>query len=123
ISKELDITTMFESIMSSLNDTRFCGITRSVRNTTAENGKTINKNDFFAVYNGRIILSDKDLEQIINKSIEELIKEESLITIYKGILAKKQKSIIPKLKKSFPELVFEEYYGGQYQYHYYITFE
>lgn len=123
ISKELDITTMFESIMSSLNDTRFCGIARSVRNTTAENGKTINKNDFFAVYNGRIILSDKDLEQIINKSIEELIKEESLITIYKGILAKKQKSIIPKLKKSFPELVFEEYYGGQYQYHYYITFE
>ncbi len=123
ISKELDIATMFESIMSSLNDTRFCGIARSVRNTTAENGKTINKNDLFVVYNGKIILSDKNLEQIINKSIDELIKEESLITIYKGIPAKKQKSIIPKLKKSFPELDFEEYYGGQYQCHYYITFE
>jgi len=123
ISKELDITTLFDSIMNSLNDIRFCGIARSVRNTTAENGKTISKNDFFAVHNGKIILSDKDLEQTINKSIEELIKEESLITIYKGIPAKKQKSIIPKLKKSFPELDFEEYYGGQYQYHYYITFE
>ncbi|MCD6564647.1 MAG: DAK2 domain-containing protein [Bacteroidales bacterium] len=123
ISKELDITTLFDSIMNSLNDIRFCGIARSVRNTTTENGKTINKNDFFTVYNGKIILSDKNVEQLINDTIEELIKEESLITIYKGIPVKKQKSIIPKLKKSFPELDFEEYYGGQYQYHYYITFE
>ncbi|MBE9510865.1 MAG: DAK2 domain fusion protein YloV, partial [Bacteroidetes bacterium] len=123
ISKELDITTIFDSIMNSLNDIRFCGIARSVRNTATENGKTINKNDFFAVYNGKIILSDKNVEQLINDTIEEQIKEESLISIYKGIPAKKQKSIIPKLKKTFPELDFEEYYGGQYQYHYYITFE
>jgi len=57
--------------------------------------------------------------------ITKLVKEESLISIYKGIPAKKQKNLnlVPKLKKSFPDYEFEEYYGGQYQYNYYITFE
>ena len=123
ISKELDITTIFDSIMNSLNNIRFCGIAKSVRNTTAENGKTINKNDFFTIYKSKIILSDKNIEQLINNTMKKLIKKEILVTLYKGIPAKKQKGIIPKLQKTFPELDFEEYYGGQYQYHYYITFE
>jgi len=123
ISKELDITTIFDSIMNSLNNIRFCGIAKAVRNTTTKDGKKVNKNDYFAIYNREIILSDKNIEQLINDTIKKLIKGESLITIYKGIPAKKEKSIIPKLKNSFPEFEFEEYYGGQYQYHYYITFE
>ena len=123
ISKELDITTIFDSIMNSLNNIRFCGIAKAVRNTTTKDGKKVNKNDYFAIYNREIILSDKNIEQLINDTIKKLIKGESLITIYKGIPAKKEKSIIPKLKNSFPEFEFEEYYGGQYQYHYYLTFE
>jgi dihydroxyacetone kinase-like predicted kinase len=123
ISKELDITTTLESIMHSLNDIRFCGIARAVRDTTTEDGKKVNKKDFFTVYNGKIILSDKNIEILINNAIKKLIKEESLISIYKGIPAKKEKNLIPKLKKSFPDFEFEEYYGGQYQYNYYITFE
>ena len=123
ISKELDITTTFESIMNNLNNIRFCGIASAVRDTTTEDGKKVNKKDFFTVYNGKIILSDKNIEILINNTIKKLIKEESLITIYKGIPAKKEKNFIPKLKKSFPDFEFEEYYGGQYQYNYYITFE
>jgi dihydroxyacetone kinase-like predicted kinase len=123
ISKELDITTTLESVMNSLNDIRFCGIARAVRDTTTEDGKKVNKNDFFTVYNGKIILSDKNIEMLINNTIKKLVKDESLISIYKGIPAKKEKSLIPKLKKSFPDFEFEEYYGGQYQYNYYITFE
>jgi len=52
ISKELDITNTLESIMNSLNDIRFCAIARAVRDTTTEDGKKVNKNDFFTVYNG-----------------------------------------------------------------------
>lgn len=123
ISKELDITTTLESVMNSLNDIRFCGIAKAVRDTTTEDGKKVPKNDFFTVYNGKIILSDKNIEILINNTIKKLIKEESLISIYKGIPAKKVNNLIPKLKKSFPDYEFEEYYGGQYQYNYYITFE
>jgi dihydroxyacetone kinase-like predicted kinase len=125
ISKELDITTTLESIMNSLNDIRFCGIARAVRDTTTEDGKKVHKKDFFTIYNGKIILSDKNIEILIINTIKKLIKEESLISIYKGIPAKKEKNLnlVPKLKKSFPDYEFEEYYGGQYQYNYYITFE
>jgi DAK2 domain fusion protein YloV len=125
VSKELDITTTLESVMNSLNDIRFCGIARAVRDTITEDGKKVHKKDFFTIYNGKIILSDKNIEILIINTIKKLIKEESLISIYKGIPAKKQKNLnlIPKLKKSFPDYEFEEYYGGQYQYNYYITFE
>ncbi|WP_016776317.1 DAK2 domain-containing protein [Anaerophaga thermohalophila] len=125
ISKELDITTTLESVMNSLNDIRFCGIARAVRDTTTENGKKVNKKDFFTIYNGKIILSDKNLATLIINTIKKLVKDESLISIYKGIPAKKDQNLnlIPKLKKSFPDYEFEEYYGGQYQYNYYITFE
>ena len=122
ISKELDITTMFESITSSLNDIRFCGIAKAIR-ATAQDGKEVNKNDFFAVYNGKIISSHKNIEILINNVITELIGDESLVSIYTGVPAKKQNSNVPNLKISFPDVEFEEYYGGQYQYHYYITFE
>ncbi|MEA3500053.1 MAG: DAK2 domain-containing protein [Candidatus Marinimicrobia bacterium] len=123
ISKELDITTIFDSIMSSLNDIRFCGIAKSIRNTTTEDGKIINKNDFFAIYKSKIILSDKNIEQLINKIIKKLIKDKTLVTLYRGIPAKKHKNILNKLQKTFNDIEFEEYYGGQYQYYYYITFE
>jgi dihydroxyacetone kinase-like predicted kinase len=123
ISKELDITTTFESIMNGLNNIRFCGIAKAVRDTTTEDGKKVNKNDFFTIYNGKIILSDKNIEILIINTIKKLIKEESLISLYKGIPAKKEENLIPKLKKTFPDFEFEEYYGGQYQYNYYITFE
>ena len=123
ISKELDITNTLESIMNSLNDIRFCAIARAVRDTTTKDGKKVNKNDFFTIYNGEIILSDKNIEILISNTIKKLINEESLISIYKGIPAKNENNLIPKLKKSFPDFEFEEYYGGQYQYNYYITFE
>ena len=123
ISKELDITTTLESIMNRLDDIRFCTIARAVRDTTTEDGKKVNKNDFFTIYNGKIIHSDKNIDMLITNTIKKLIKEESLVSIYKGVPAKNEKNLIPKLKKSFPDLEFEEYYGGQYQYHYYITFE
>jgi dihydroxyacetone kinase-like predicted kinase len=125
ISKELDITNTLESVMNSLNDIRFCGIARAVRDTTTEDGKKVHKKDFFTIYNGKIILSDKNIEILIINTIKKLVKEESLISIYKGIPAKKEKNLnlIPKLEKSFPDYEFEEYYGGQYQYNYYITFE
>ena len=123
ISKDIDVKNVSELIMSSLNDIRFCGIARAVRNTTTDDGKQVNKNDFFSVYEGKIIFSGRSIENVITKSIEKFINGESLVTLYKGIPAKKQKSLIAKLTKIFPNLDFEEYYSGQYQYYYYITFE
>jgi DAK2 domain fusion protein YloV len=123
ISKDLDITNTIESIMNSLKDIRFCGIAKAVRNTTTEDGIIVNKNDFFAMYNGSIILSDKNLDTLMVNAIQKLIKDESLISLYRGARAKREKSFIPKLKEAFPDCEIEEYYGGQYQFDYYVTLE
>ncbi|MBP7731072.1 MAG: DAK2 domain-containing protein [Bacteroidales bacterium] len=123
ISKDYDIITMFETAMNNLNTIKFCGIAQATRNSVSENGTQIKKNDFFTVYKRKIILSNPGLEQLIFETIKELAKGESLITLYKGIRSEKQNSLIENLKKQFPDIEFEEYYGGQYNYNYYITFE
>ncbi len=120
VSNDLDIKNM--SFMNRLNDIRYCGISRAIRETTAEDGTIVKKKDFFLMHNGKIILSGKDIKQVVVKSIEKLVEKESLVTLYKGIPAKRH-NILPELKKTFQDLEFEEYYGGQYQLYYYLTFE
>lgn len=123
ISKDLDITNTIESIMNSLNDIRFFGIAKAVRNTTTEYGIKVNKNEFFAMYKGSIILSDKNLQTLLVNAIQKLRKDESLISLYRGVRVKREKSFIPKLKETFPDWEIEEYYGGQYKFDYYVTLE
>jgi dihydroxyacetone kinase-like predicted kinase len=123
ISKDLDITNTIESIMNSLNDIRFFGIAKAVRNTTTEYGIKVNKNEFFAMYNGSIILSGRNLQTLMIKAIQKLRKDESLISLYRGVRAKRETSFIPKLKETFPDCEIEEYYGGQYKFDYYVTLE
>lgn len=121
VSNNVNINNML--FINRLNDIRYCGISRAIRETTAEDGSIIKKKDFFSIYDGRIILSGKDLKEIVIKSIKKLVGEESLVTLYTGIPAKRHNNLLPELKKSFQDLEFEEYYGGQYQYYYYLTFE
>ncbi len=123
ISKEYDIITMFETAMNNLNTIKFCGIARATRDALSEKGAPIKKNHYFTVYQKKIILSNSNLEQLIFETIKELSKGESLITLYKGLHSEKENGLTEKLKKQFPEFEFEEYYGGQHNYNYYITFE
>lgn len=123
ISKDYDVHTIFDMAMNSLHDIRFCAIAKSTRDIIAEGGTPVKKNDFFAVYKKKIILANKNLEPLIVEIIQQLANDSSLITIYKGIRAKKEENITGKLKEQFPSLEFEEYFGGQYKYDYYITFE
>jgi len=123
ISKDYDIITMFETAMKNFNSIKYCGIAQATRNSISENGTQIKKNDFFTVYQKKIILSNPNLEQLMFETIKELTKGENLITLYKGTRSEKQNSLTEKLKKQFPDIEFEEYYGGQYNYNYYITFE
>ncbi len=122
ISKEFDIATMFESAMSNLNSITYCEIARSVRNVEAD-GFTVKKRDFFAVHNKKIIISRTNLEQLVVDVVEKLNPGASLVTIYKGIPSRSDRSLLPILREKFPNLEFEEYYGGQSKFNYYISFE
>jgi DAK2 domain fusion protein YloV len=110
------------SFTERLHNIKYCMISKASRNTTLD-GVDIKKNDFFTIHDGKVILAGKNLLEVAKKSINKLLKDESLITFYTGQPAKKYNKIIPELKATFSNLEFEEYYGGQLQYFYYITFE
>jgi dihydroxyacetone kinase-like predicted kinase len=123
ISKDYDINTIFDEAMNSIHNIPFCGIARSSRNVTTENGTPVNKNDYFTVYKKKIILANKNLDELLFDTVRQLSTEGSLITLYKGADMKKENSFIERLRNKFPDRDFEEYFGGQYKYSYYITFE
>ena len=123
ISKDYDINTIFDEAMNSIHNIPFCGIARSSRNVTTENGAPVNKNDYFTVYKKKIILANKNLDELLFDTVRQLSTEGSLITLYKGADMKKENSFIERLRSKFPDRDFEEYFGGQYKYSYYITFE
>jgi len=123
ISNDYDITDISGLIINQPKDIRYCGISRAVRNTKTTNGNPVKEGDFFCVFNNEIMFADKDPETVIIESIKNFINTDSLVTLFKGIHAKNNKNILSRLTRTFPGISFEEYYGGQYQYYYYINFE
>ena len=55
--------------------------------------------------------------------IEKIAANNSLVTFYKGAKVGNDEQLINQLEEKFPQLEFEKYYGGQFNYLYYITFE
>lgn len=123
ITKDYDINTIFDEAMNSIHNIPFCGIARSSRNVTTEDGAPVNKNDYFTVYKKKIILANKNFEELVFDTVQQLSSEGSLITLYKGEDMKKENSLIERLRNKFPDRDFEEYFGGQHKYSYYITIE
>jgi len=123
ISKDYDIHTMFEAAMNNVNNIPFCGIARSTRHVLSQDGSPVNKGDYFAVYQKKIVLADKSKERLMTNVVEKISATHTLVTIYKGADAKNDNNLMKQLKNQFPSLDFEEYYGGQPDYLYYLTFD
>lgn len=105
-----------------INNITHCMISRAARESLMD-GITIKKRDFFVICEGKIIISGRELEEVMEKAINKLLRNENIITLYKGLPVKGNNNLVAGLKNKFPGLEFEEYYGGQTQYHYYITLE
>jgi len=118
-----DINQSAELMIKKLNDIRYFKVSRAARRTNTENGKAVEKRDFFAVYNGTIIDSHKNLNNLIINGINMLKDKSELVTLYRGAAMKKRNSMSTELNELFPDLTVEEYYGGQYGCDYYITLE
>jgi len=123
ISKDYDIMTLFDEAMKSIHTIPFCGIARANRQVLADSGKPVKKNDYFAVYKKKIILSNPNMEELAIEAVNQLANGYGLVTLYKGLPSRKNNGLVDRLKEQFPDIDFEEYYGGQYNYNYYITFE
>lgn len=117
-----DILQNAKVIRENLDNIKFCKIAKATRDFTEEN-ITVKRGDFFSIYQNRIILSGKQKETVIERSISKLIDTETLITIYLGKKENNTNKIVSKLQSKFDNITFESYYGGQNKYNYYITFE
>lgn len=120
---DLDIDRSAQLMIRKLPDIRYCRVARAARQAKTENGEIVEERDFFTLYNGTIIASNKKLKYLIKDSINMLKDRSELITMYKGIALKKKGRIAAEIKEQFSNLDVEEYYGGQYDCLYYITLE
>lgn len=100
-------------------------ITRAVRDSTVGSQK-IQKNDYMGIEgNGRVI-AEKDLQTCLDGLLSRLITPQSeIVTIFYGDDLSKDdcQSRIELLKKQYPAVSFEMYYGGQPLYPIYLSVE
>jgi len=104
-----------------INNVKHFMVSKAAKESSVD-GVAVKKGDFFIIYNGKIMNSGKTPKDVAAEAINKLLNDEFLITVYKGLHVKGN-SLAAGLKLKFPGLDFEEYYGGQTQYHYYITLE
>jgi len=121
--KDYDITTMFEEAMKNLHNIPFSSIARATRDVSGINGIEVKKKDYFAIYNKSIITSNPRLNSLIEEIIGRFAADSVLITFYRGEKVKNNAELLQVLKIKYQTIEFEEYYGGQSKYDYYITFE
>ena len=122
-SNGFDLNKTAKLMIKTLNDIRYCKVARAARRTRTENGEIVEKRDFFTIYNGTIITSNKNLNKLIADSIKILKDGSELVTLYRGIALKKKRGVAAEIREQFPDIEVEEYYGGQYGCYYYITLE
>lgn len=105
-----------------INSIRHFMVSRAARDSSMD-GVDIRKGDFFVIHDGKIILAGRELKEVTAEAINKLLNGETIITMYKGLPVNGSNNLAAGLKNRFPGLEFEEYYGGQTQYHYYVTLE
>jgi Predicted kinase related to dihydroxyacetone kinase len=71
ISKDYDIHTTFDTAMNNLENIRYCGIAQSSREVLAEDGSTVHKGDFFAVYEKKIVISQSEQRETFDRCHRE----------------------------------------------------
>ena len=121
-SDSLDVMQNANIMIDNLDNVKFCKIARATRSFN-EDLIFMEKGDFFTIYNNKIILSSKNIQDILIQSINKLKGEESLISLYCAEMGKNKSEILYLMQSTFRNISFETYYGGQNKFNYYITFE
>jgi dihydroxyacetone kinase-like predicted kinase len=121
-SDSFDVMQNANIMRDNLDNVKFCKIARATRSFN-EDLIFMEKGDFFTIYNNKIILSSKNIQDILIQSINKLKGEESLISLYCAEMGKNKSEILYLMQSTFRNISFETYYGGQNKFNYYITFE
>ena len=115
------------NMQEAIEDVHVAEFSISIRDTSVS-GVEIKKDDYLGILDGKILVSEKDLEKSVENTLKIALKDyqdSSLVTIYYGeeIEKRKAKDLCKKLGKKFKDVDIELVYGGQPVYYYTITIE
>jgi len=123
LSGNQDINRTVQEMMERFIPIRFFAVARAVKPSQTTEGDVIRKGELFAIHQGTIVTSGRNAVEIIESTLDILREGESLVTLYFGSGAKKNRVSTELLQARYPTVQFEEYYGGQHSYLYYVTME
>ncbi|SMP46970.1 DAK2 domain-containing protein [Anoxynatronum buryatiense] len=112
-------------MQEAITDVRTGQVTYAVRDTEM-NGLTINKGAMIGLAGKEILAAGKDVQQVSLQLIEKMITEkDEILTVYYGedIKESMASELEEHLKKQYPELEIEVYFGGQPLYYYLFSLE
>ncbi len=115
-----------KALMTESSQTVVSGqITYSIRDTEID-GVSIKKDDYMGLIDGKIILSEANIESALTQTIERIINDDmELITIIMGEDgdAELAESVADKIEATYPDVEIEFVQGDQPVYHYILSAE
>lgn len=124
-NENLSVSENIENMNNSLKTIKVGQITYSLRNTEID-GIKIEKDDYMGILGGKIVVSEKNIDNTCDKLIKQLIDEDSsIISIYYGedIKESDANNFAERLSKQYKDVEIELVYGGQPLYYYLISVE
>ncbi len=120
-----DVDTNVNLMKEAISKIQTIEITRAVRTTTVD-GLYIQKKQAIGLLNGKIVVSDNEIEDALVDTIQKADTENAeIITLYYGeeINEEQAKAIADKLERQYPDIEIEIVNGNQPHYHYIASIE
>lgn len=115
----------FEAMTASLADVKSGSVTTAVRDTTID-GLEIHENDNLGMVDGKIVVSNPDMMETLEKTFAKMLDEDSeIVTIYVGEDGSKDlaQEIADDLEEKFEDIEVEIHVGNQPVYPYLFSVE
>lgn len=115
----------FEAMTASLADVKSGSVTTAVRDTTID-GLEIHENDNLGMVDGKIVVSNPDMMETLEKTFAKMLDEDSeIVTIYVGEDGSKDlaQEIADDLEEKFEDIEVEIHVGNQPVYPYLFSIE
>ena len=113
------------AMTDSLADVVSGSVTMAVRDTTID-GLTIHKDDVLGMVDGKILVSNSDMDQALRQTFEQMIDDDSeIVTIYVGEEGTQEQAqkLAADLEKRYEEIEVEIHQGDQPVYPYLFSVE
>ncbi len=113
-----------DNMTGAISDVETCQITHAVRKTEMD-GVKVKKGDAIAIYEGKLVATQKHSDKLLKEIVESKADEFDLISIYygEGVDIRKAEKIVDELRDKYPDLEIELYHGGQPVYYYILSLE